>query len=157
MSNTLIACRHLCCSRKPNLRTLNTTDNKDTPSINQEKTSNNFPLSNRISNSDTNLLSTSIPIYQIQNDIDLDRLTKEYVEKINEYRFHLGFVSLELSNELTNRAINRATQLSRQDHIENTNLLDLIHNNEPFGKTYIISKLFITYISFVESYLVEHL
>ncbi|CAF4315830.1 unnamed protein product, partial [Adineta steineri] len=69
------------------------------------------------------------------SDIDLDRFTKQYLETINEYRFQLGFPSLELSSELTNRALDRATQLSIQNYIENTTEFDLIHNSEPIGET----------------------
>ncbi|CAF1511363.1 unnamed protein product [Adineta steineri] len=80
-------------------------------------------------------MSTSNVRDKIQSDIDLDRLTKQYLETINEYSFQLGFPSLELSLELTNRALDRATQLSIQNYTENTSQFDLIHNSEPIGET----------------------
>ena len=97
---------------------------------------NNISQSNRsIDPIKKEIITTSNPLSSLRNDIDLERLIKEYLETINEYRFHLGFSSLELSHELTNRAIHRATQLSVQNYVENTSQFDLIHNNEPIGET----------------------
>ncbi len=126
MSNTILPCRWICCRRNPNTRL-----------INKEISSNKIELSLSSKNEKiSNKFSQFDQLYQIQTDIDLDRLTKEYLETINEYRFHLGFSSLEISNELTNQALNRATQLSIQNYVENTNPFDLIYNNEPIGEMY---------------------
>ncbi|CAF4815314.1 unnamed protein product [Rotaria sp. Silwood1] len=106
-----------------------------------EKISNKYSPSGQLIISNRNIhvidkiVATPNQLYNIQSDIDLNRLTKEYLETINEYRFHLGFIPLEISNELTNRALYRATQFSIQNRIENTNQSDLIHNNEPIGET----------------------
>lgn len=121
MSKTIFPCRRICCGRKAKTRLTN----KSNSNFQEEKISNN---SSQLIQSDRNIIST-------YNQIDLDRLTKEYLETINEYRFHLGFSSLELSNELTNRALNRAFELSIQNYVENTNRFDLIYNNEPIGET----------------------
>ncbi|CAF4404585.1 unnamed protein product, partial [Adineta steineri] len=125
----MITCRRICCCRKPKSRPIATTiiNNESSSSSKDKKVSNN-QLINEI-------MSTSNVRDKIQSDIDLDRLTKQYLETINEYRFQLGFPSLELSSELTNRAVDRATQLSIQNYIENTTQFNLIHNNEPIGET----------------------
>ncbi|CAF1446705.1 unnamed protein product [Adineta steineri] len=126
----MIACRRICCCRKPKPRPTTTTtitNNESSSSLKDKKVSKN-QLINEI-------MSTSNFKDKIQSDIDLDRLTKQYLETINEYRFQLGFSSLELSSELTNRALDRATQLSVQNYIENTTQFDLIHNSEPIGET----------------------
>jgi uncharacterized protein YkwD len=162
MSNTIVACRRICCGRNPNKRSFNRepSPNKISSFISpeEEKISNNLSQSDRITSSDENIIiPTPNNIYKIQNDIELDRLTKEYIETINEYRFHLGFSSLELSNELTTRALNQATQLSRKNHIENTNRFDLTHNNESIGETYENSKKSNIYFHYLESCPVDHL
>ncbi|CAF0977458.1 unnamed protein product [Adineta steineri] len=124
----MITCRRICCCRKSKPRPTTTTIiNNDSSSLKDQKVSNN-QLTNEI-------LSTSNFKDKIQSDIDLDRLTKQYLETINEYRLQLGFPSLELSSELTNRALNRATKLSVQNYIENTTQFDLIYDNEPIGET----------------------
>ncbi|CAF4003919.1 unnamed protein product [Adineta steineri] len=125
----MLTCRRICCCRKSKLRPTTTTiiNNESSSSPKDKKVSNN-QLINEI-------MSTSNFKDEIQSDIDLDRLTKQYLETINEYRFQLGFPSLELSSELTNRALDRATQLSIQNYIENTTEFDLIHNSEPIGET----------------------
>jgi len=122
MSNTTLPCHWICCGRNPNTRLINKeiSSNKIVLSL----SSGNEKISNKFSQFDQ--------LYKIQIDIDLDRLTKEYLETINEYRFHLGFSSLEILNELTNRA----TQLSIQNYVENTNPFDLIYNNESIGEMY---------------------
>ncbi len=136
MSKRILPCRRFCCRRNPNARSVNTKINNQS-SIPTPDEKNYSPIDQLIY-SDVHIplnnetISSLIPL----NKIDLDRITKEYLETINEYRFHLGFSSLELSNELTNRAIHRANELSSQNHVENTNRLDLIYNNEPIGETY---------------------
>ncbi|CAF1011763.1 unnamed protein product [Adineta steineri] len=129
MSNTIITCHRICCFRKPKPRPTTTTiiNNGSSSSPKDKKVSNN-QLMNKI-------MSTSNFKDEIQSDIDLDRLTKQYLETINEYRSQLGFLSLELSSELTNRALDRATQLSVQNYIQNTTQFDLIYNSEPIGET----------------------
>ncbi|CAF4019965.1 unnamed protein product [Adineta steineri] len=130
MSNTIITCRRICCCcRKSKPRRIKTTiiNNESSSSPEDQKVSNN-QLINEI-------VSTSNFENKIQSVIDLDRLTKQYLETINEYRFQIGFLSLELSSELTNRARDRATQLSVQHYIENTTEFNLIYNNEPIGET----------------------
>jgi hypothetical protein len=145
MSNISFPCHRICCGRNPNARLLNTKVSKKSsnqivlpPSLEDQKISNNFSQGNQLIHSDLNIenISTANQIYQPPSDIDLDGLTEEYLQTINEYRFHLGFSSLELSNELNNRALQRAAQLSIQNWIENTNRLDLMYNNEPIGETY---------------------
>ncbi|CAF0755528.1 unnamed protein product [Adineta steineri] len=130
MSNTIITCRRICCCcRKSKPRRTKTTiiNNESSSSPTDKKVSNN-QLINEI-------MSTSNLKDEIQNDIDLDRLTKQYLETINEYRLQLEFLSLELSSELTRRALDRATQLSAQNYIENTTQFDLMYNSEPIGET----------------------
>ncbi|CAF1477349.1 unnamed protein product [Adineta steineri] len=129
MSNTNTACRRICCCRKSKLRPTATTiiNNESSSSPKDKKMSNNQSINE--------IMSTSNFNDEIQSDIDLDRLTKQCLETINEYRFQLGFSSLKLSSELTNRALDRATQLSVQNYIENTTQFDLVHNNEPIGET----------------------
>ncbi|CAF0784045.1 unnamed protein product [Adineta steineri] len=126
----MITCRRLCYCRKSKSRPITTTtiiNNESSSSPKDKKVSNN-QLINEI-------MSTSKFKNKIQSDIDLDRLTKQYLETINEYRLQLGFPSLELSSELTNRALDRAIQLSVQNYIENTTQFNLIHNSEPIGET----------------------
>ncbi len=72
----------------------------------------------------------------VQNEIDLNHLAKEYLTAINEYRFYLDLPALELSSELTTRAVMRATQLAREDRVESSSRTGLIHNNQPIGETY---------------------
>ncbi|CAF1231131.1 unnamed protein product [Adineta steineri] len=125
----MITCRRLCCCRKPKSRPTETTIiNNESSSLPKDKKVSNNHLMNEI-------MSTSNVRDKIQSDIDLDRLTKQYLETINEYRSQLGFPSLEPSSELTNRALDRATHLSVQNYIENTTEFDLIHNSEPIGET----------------------
>ncbi|CAF3828779.1 unnamed protein product [Adineta steineri] len=127
----MITCRRLCYCRKPKSRPTTTT----TTIINNESSSS--PTDKKVSNNQliNEIMSTSNAKNKIQSDIDLDHLTKQYLETINEYRFQLGFVSLELSSELTKRALDRATQLSIQNYIENNTQFDLIYNSEPIGET----------------------
>ncbi|CAF0879997.1 unnamed protein product [Adineta steineri] len=129
MSNTNTACRRICCCRKSKLRPTATTiiNNESSSSPKDKKMSNNQSINE--------IMSTSNFNDEIQSDIDLDRLTKQYLETINEYRSQLGFPSLELSSELTNRARDRATQLSIQNYIKNTTEFNLIHKSEPIGET----------------------
>ncbi|CAF2350819.1 unnamed protein product [Rotaria sp. Silwood2] len=155
MLNTILACHRIFCGRSSNIRSVNATVNNGLSSEvhnsnriklslppEDEKISKKYSSSGSLIISHTNthvtdkIISTPNQLYEIQCGIDLDRLAKEYLETINEYRCHLGFISLELSNELTHRAVYRATQLSIQDHTENTNRSDLIYNNEPIGETY---------------------
>lgn len=137
MSRTILPCRRFCCGRQPNARSVNTKINHQS-----SPDENNLSYTDQLIYSDVDIpltnktISTSVKLNEISSNIDLDRLTKEYLETINEYRFHLGFSSLELSNELIDRAVQRANELSSQDHVENTNRFDLIYNNEPIGETY---------------------
>ncbi|CAF0754082.1 unnamed protein product [Rotaria sordida] len=164
MSNIIIACHRIFCGRNPNIHSVKTSINNGlSPKISNlnrirlslspedEKISNKYSSLDQLIIPHTNIhvtdkiISTQNHLYEIQSDIDLNRLAKEYLETVNEYRFHLGFISLELSNELTNRALYRATQLSIQNHIENTNRSDLIHNNEPIGETVISCRTPVNY------------
>ncbi|CAF4119801.1 unnamed protein product [Adineta steineri] len=125
----MITCRRICYCRKPKSHpTTTTTIINNKPSSPKDKKILNNQSINEI-------MSASNVKDKIQNDIDLDRLAKQYLETINEYRFQLGFPSLELSSELTNRALDRATQLSAQNYIENTTQFDLMYNSEPIGET----------------------
>ena len=124
MSKAGASCRRFCCRRKPNARSVNTKiiQPSSIPTPEEEP----LPHTDQLIYSDVDLSL---------GKVDVDRLTKEYLQAINEYRFRLGFSSLELSSELNERAIQRANELSSQDHVENTNRFDLIHNNEPIGET----------------------
>ncbi len=60
MSNTIVPCRWICCGRNLNTRL-----------INKEISSNKIELS--LSHENKNI-STSVQLYKIQSDINLDRL-----------------------------------------------------------------------------------
>jgi uncharacterized protein YkwD len=133
MSRTILPCRRFCCRRTTKTRSVNIkTDHQSSISTLQE---NNLSSTDQLIYSDVDISLNNETISSF-NQIDFDRLAKEYLNAINEYRFHLGYSSIELSNELTKRALQRANELSSQDHIENTNRFDLIYNNEPIGETY---------------------
>lgn len=123
MSNFIFPCRRICCTRKPKARLIDR--NLLTSSFNNEKLS----KYNQQIPSDKN-----VEIVSISNDINFDRLTKEFIERINDYRLHLEFPPLQILNELTNRARIRAAELSLQNYIENTSRFNLIYNNEPIGE-----------------------
>ncbi|CAF1099574.1 unnamed protein product [Adineta steineri] len=125
----MLTYRRICCCRKSKLRSTTTRiiNNESSSSPKDKKVSNNQLMNETMSTSNFN--------NKIQSDIDLNRLIKQYLETINEYRSQLGFPSLELSSELTNRALDRATQLSVRNYIENTTQFGLIYNSEPIGET----------------------
>ena len=145
MSSTIVAFRRLCCGRNPLLRLLNTKNTVSTPkkqAFKEEPSSSrvHIPLSPshltpKIRSRTDTASTVSQPRYQIQPEIDLDRITQEYLQAINGYRLHLGLRPLELSEKLTYRALNHATQLSIDDRIENTNRTHLTYNDEPIGET----------------------
>lgn len=145
MASQIVAIRRLCCGRNPLLRLLNKKANvqvskqqssTEKPNISRvnESLSPIHPTPKIVSRTDTASL-VSQHRYQRQQEIDLDRLTEEYLQAINSYRFHLGLLPLELSEELTYRALNRASQLSVDNRIENTNRIQLTFNDEPIGET----------------------
>ena len=145
MASKIVAFRRLCCGRNPLLRLLNkktnvqvskqqsSTKKPNISSVN-ESLSPIQPTPKIVSRADTASL-VSQHRYQSQQEINLDRLTEEYLQAINGYRFHLGLLPLELSEELTYRALNRASQLSFDNRIENANPFQLTYNDEPIGET----------------------
>ncbi|UJR27705.1 hypothetical protein I4U23_008982 [Adineta vaga] len=106
----------MCCNRKPKISSIPTN-----PIIHSHP---NIELTDKI-------ITKPEFIDQISSDIDLDRLTEQYLERINEYRFQLGFSPLEFSDKLTNRALQRALELSRQNYIETSDRSNLMFNDEP--------------------------
>lgn len=144
MSKTILPCRRFCCARKANGRSARVKIEKDFPSKTTHSNQTSailFPPIQPISQQSGQSIHSDIhipwnnPTTTLSNTIDIDRLTKEYLQTINEYRFQLGFSSLELSNELTERALRRARDLSSQNHVENSHRFDLSYDNQPIGET----------------------
>lgn len=149
MTKTISPCRRFCCARKANARSAKVKSEKQSPLLTTHSNQTSavlFPQAKPISQQSGQSIHSDIHIpwnngttaltNPSNNTLDLDRLTKEYLQMINEYRFQLAFPPLELSNELTDRALQRARILSSQNHVENSNQFDLIYDNQPIGETY---------------------
>ena len=121
MLKQFLSCRRICCNRKARVF---------------------HPLTNTQFNRE--ITTNSHPSQKISDDIAV-----QYLTAINLYRFQLGLSALELSDELTNRAMQRAMELSMRDKLETSDPTILILHNEPIGETY--SK-FLTFIVFYVLY-----
>ena len=133
----MLACRRrLCCGRKPTLRPANPPDKEPSSQwVAEEHSSSDSRVNDPARSPVGEATVPPVEVYREQIDIDLDRLTMEYLDAINEYRLQLELLPLELSDELTHRALERAAQLSMQAHTDVTNRWDLLYNNEPLGET----------------------
>lgn len=152
MTKTISPCRRFCCARKANARTAKakvenpsphlTTHSNQTSAVLLPQTKPISQQSGQSIHSDIHIpwnngtTALTNPSNNTLTNTDLDRLTKEYLQTINEYRLQLGFSPLELSNALTDRALHRARMLSSQNHVENSNQFELIYDNQPIGETY---------------------
>lgn len=130
MLNKFSICQRICRGRKtdPAVIEKKKTHIERTPTPSPSKSLLNSPLSNDAIRSVTSKNSSI-------NSINLNSLADDYLTKINHYRSELGYLSLALSKELTNKALNRATILSRSNRMENTPPTDLTWNNQPIGET----------------------
>ncbi|CAF1311803.1 unnamed protein product [Adineta ricciae] len=117
MLKQFLSCRRICCNRKA--RIFHPPTNTQ---FNHEITTNSHSPD------------------KISNDIAV-----QYLAAINQYRFQLGFSALELSDELTNRALQRAMELSMRDQLETSDPSILIFHNEPIGETYSEFLIFIVF------------
>ena len=129
MLKQFLSCRRICCNRKAKVF---------------------HPPTNTQFNRE--IIANSHSPEQISNDIAV-----QYLAAINQYRFQLGFSALELSDELTDRALQRAMELSMQDQLDTSDPTTLIFHSEPIGETYneFLICIVLQFL-FIESWLVNH-